>query len=102
MTQSTHRKSAARTDHPDPLFVSHADCLKILTIEETMRICEDVFRMHARGTVSPPIPPAFKLDDGEFSNHWHVKGVLLEGNSDHRRAPLRLLRRWRDQHGWPT
>jgi alanine dehydrogenase len=65
------------TRHPDPLFVSHADCQKILTIEDTMRICEEVFRMHARGTVSPPIPPAFKLDDDEFNNHWHVKGVLL-------------------------
>jgi ornithine cyclodeaminase len=43
-----------------------------------MRICEEVFRMHARGSVSPPIPPAFKLDDEEFNNHWHVKGVLLK------------------------
>jgi alanine dehydrogenase len=42
-----------------------------------MRICEEVFGMHARGTVSPPVPPAFKLDDDEFNNHWHVKGVLL-------------------------
>jgi ornithine cyclodeaminase/alanine dehydrogenase-like protein (mu-crystallin family) len=64
--------------HPNPLFISHADCLKILTIEETMRICEEVFQMHARGSVSPPIPPAFKLDDDHFKNHWHVKGVLLK------------------------
>ncbi len=60
------------------MFVSYDDCLKLLTVEETMRICEDVFRMHARGSVSPPIPPAFKLDDEGFNNHWHVKGVLLK------------------------
>ena len=34
--------------------------------------------MHARGTVVPPIPPAFKLDDDDLNNHWHVKGVLLK------------------------
>ena len=78
MNQSTLGQPAALPRHPDPLFISHADCLKILTIEETMRICEEVFQMHARGTVSPPIPPAFKLDDDEFNNHWHVKGVLLK------------------------
>lgn len=78
MNQSTRGQPAALPRHPDPLFISHADCLKILTIEETMRICEEVFQMHARGTVSPPIPPAFKLDDDEFKNHWHVKGVLLK------------------------
>jgi ornithine cyclodeaminase len=61
------------------LFVPHADCLKLLTIEETMRICEEVFLMHSRGSVCPPIPPAFKLDEDEqFHNHWHVKGVLLK------------------------
>ncbi|HEY2211888.1 MAG TPA: NAD(P)-binding domain-containing protein [Bradyrhizobium sp.] len=78
MNQSARGQPAALPRHPDPLFISHADCLKILTIEETMRICEEVFQMHARGTVSPPIPPAFKLDDDEFKNHWHVKGVLLK------------------------
>lgn len=64
--------------HPDLLFVSYADCSKLLTVKETMRICEEVFRMHARGTVVPPIPPAFKLDDDDLNNHWHVKGVLLK------------------------
>lgn len=64
--------------YPDVLFISHADCVKLLTVGETMRICEDVFWMHSRDTVVPPIPPAFKLDDGDFHNHWHVKGVLLK------------------------
>jgi hypothetical protein len=42
--------------------VSHADALNILTVEETMRICEEVFLMHSRDTVVPRIPPAFKLE----------------------------------------
>ena len=70
--------SPVEAKHPDVLFVSHADCVKLLSVDETMRICEDVFKMHARGSVSPPIPPAFKLDDEKFHNHWHVKGVLLK------------------------
>jgi ornithine cyclodeaminase len=64
--------------HPDVLFVSYADCVELLTVKDTMRICEEVFRMHARGSVFPPTPPAFKLDDDEFHNHWHVKSVLLK------------------------
>ena len=78
-TQTTlTAKSTGLGNHPDVLFISHADCAELLTVEETMRICENVFLMHARGTVVPPIPPAFKLDDNDFHNHWHVKGVLLK------------------------
>ena len=64
-------------DHPDVLYVSHADALALLSVEQTMRICEDVFLMHARGSVHPPVMPSFKLDDADFHNHWHVKSVLL-------------------------
>ena len=53
------RRAPDGEGHPDLLFVSYADCCKLLTVKETMRICEEVFRMHARGTVVPPIPPAF-------------------------------------------
>jgi alanine dehydrogenase len=65
--------------HPDVLFVSYQDTLKLLTIEGAMKICEDVYRMHARGSVVFSKPPSFKLDvaDG-FNNHWHVKGTLLK------------------------
>jgi alanine dehydrogenase len=64
--------------HPDVLFVSHQDALKLLSLEEAMRICEDVYRMLARGSVVLSKPPSFKLDIAEeFNNHWHVKGVLL-------------------------
>ncbi len=70
---------AQSSSHPDILFVPHADCVKLLTVEETIRICEEVFLMHARDSVFPRIPPAFKLDEDEdFHNHWHVKGVLLK------------------------
>lgn len=65
-------------DHPDVLYVSHADALALLSVEQTLRICEDVFLMHARGSVFPPVMPSFKLDDAEFHNHWHVKSVLLK------------------------
>jgi len=64
--------------HPDLLFVSHEDCVKLLTVADAMRICEEVYLMHARGSISPPVPPAFKIDDDEFHNHWHVKGVLVK------------------------
>src|SRR5271155_5184470 len=44
-----------------------------------MRICEETYRMHARGSVVWSKPPSFKLDVAEgFNNHWHVKGVLLK------------------------
>jgi alanine dehydrogenase len=74
----TSQPSMAEADHPDVLYVSHADALALLSVEQTMRICEDVFLMHARGSVFPPVMPSFKLDDAEFSNHWHVKSVLLK------------------------
>jgi ornithine cyclodeaminase/alanine dehydrogenase-like protein (mu-crystallin family) len=73
----TTQPPKADTEHPDVLFVSHDDALALLSVEQTMRICEDVFLMHARGSVYPSVMPSFKLDDAEFHNHWHVKSVLL-------------------------
>jgi alanine dehydrogenase len=65
--------------HPDVLFVSYQDTLKLLSAEGVMKICEDVYRMHARGSVVFSKPPSFKLDIAEgFNNHWHVKGTLLK------------------------
>ena len=65
--------------HPDVLFVPYRDTLQLLTIEDALRICEDVYRMHARGSVVWSKPPSFKLDVAEgFNNHWHVKGTLLK------------------------
>src|SRR5258708_12987056 len=65
--------------HPDVLFVSYQDTLKLLSVEGAMKVCEDVYRMHARGSVVLSKPPSFKLDIGEgFNNHWHVKGTLLK------------------------
>jgi len=65
--------------HPDVLFVSYQDTLKLLSVEAAMKVCEDVYRMHARGSVVLSKPPSFKLDIGEgFNNHWHVKGTLLK------------------------
>jgi len=65
-------------DYPDLLFVPYQDTLELLGIDDAMRICEEVYRMHARGSVMHSKPPSFKLDVAEdFYNHWHVKGVLL-------------------------
>jgi alanine dehydrogenase len=65
--------------HPDILFVPYRDTLTLLSPEDAMRICEDTYRMHARGSVVWSKPPSFKLDVAEaFNNHWHVKGVLLK------------------------
>jgi len=66
-------------DYPDLLFVPYQDTLELLGIDDAMRICEEVYRMHARGSVMHSKPPSFKLDVAEdFYNHWHVKGVLLK------------------------
>ena len=60
------------------LFVPYQDTLDLLSVEDAMQVCEDVFRMHAAGTVEWSNPPNFKLDKGApFHNHWHVKGVFL-------------------------
>ena len=61
------------------LFVSHQDTLALLDVEAALRVCEQVYLMHARGSVALSSPPSFKLDvaDG-FHNHWHVKSVFLK------------------------
>ncbi len=61
------------------LFVPYKDTLALLSVEDALRICEQVYAMHARGSVVLSSPPSFKLDvaDG-FDNHWHVKSVFLK------------------------
>ena len=67
------------TDSRGVLFVPYQDTLALLSVEDALRICEDVYGMHARGSVVWSSPASFKLDvaDG-FNNHWHVKSVLLK------------------------
>jgi ornithine cyclodeaminase len=66
-------------DHPDVLFVPYRDTLELLSIDEAMRICEDVYRMHAAGSVGFSAPPSQKLDtSAPFHNHWHVKAAILK------------------------
>ena len=61
------------------LFVPYKETLELLSIADAMRVCEQVYLMHARGSVVLSNPPSFKLDvaDG-FHNHWHVKSVFLK------------------------
>ncbi len=66
-------------NYPDLLFVSYQNSLDLLSVEDAMRICEDVYLMLSRGTVVHSRPPSFKLDLAEdFNNHWHVKAALLK------------------------
>ena len=61
------------------LFIDYATTVKLLSVSRAMQICEDVFAMHARGSVTWSVPPSQKLDVGEpFHNHWHVKTVILK------------------------
>jgi alanine dehydrogenase len=63
----------------DVLFVSYEDTLRLLSVADALEVCEQVYLMHARGSVVLSSPPSFKLDvaDG-FHNHWHVKSVFLK------------------------
>ena len=67
------------SDNKGVLFVPYRDTLALLTVTDALRICEQVYAMHARGSVALSNPPSFKLDvaDG-FHNHWHVKSVFLK------------------------
>jgi len=61
------------------LFIDYATTTKLLSVPRAMQICEEVFAMHARGSVTWSTPPSQKLDVGApFHNHWHVKTVILK------------------------
>jgi alanine dehydrogenase len=67
------------TDKRGVLFVPYQETLGLLSVADALRVCEQVYLMHARGSVALSNPPSFKLDvaDG-FHNHWHVKSVFLK------------------------
>jgi alanine dehydrogenase len=73
-------KTGERTvTHPDILYVPYKDTLDLLSVDDAMSICEDVYKMHARDTIQWSKPPSFKLDvEAPFHNHWHVKGAMLK------------------------
>jgi alanine dehydrogenase len=66
-------------DERGVLFVPYQDTLGLLSVQDALEVCEQVYLMHARGSVVLSNPPSFKLDvaDG-FHNHWHVKSVFLK------------------------
>ncbi|HEY7245339.1 MAG TPA: hypothetical protein VH678_15830 [Xanthobacteraceae bacterium] len=67
------------TDQRGVLFVPYRETLELLSVEDALEVCEQVYMMHARGSVALSNPPSFKLDVAdEFHNHWHVKSVLLK------------------------
>ena len=67
------------TDQRGVLFVPYKDTLGLLSVSDALEVCEQVYLMHARGSVVLSSPPSFKLDVGDgFHNHWHVKSVFLK------------------------
>jgi alanine dehydrogenase len=67
------------TDNKGVLFVPYQETLRLLGVEDALHICEDVYGMHARGSVVWSSPLSFKLDVAEqFNNHWHVKSAFLK------------------------
>jgi ornithine cyclodeaminase len=61
------------------LFVSYRDTVDLLGIADAFRVCEQVYRMHANGSIVLATPPSFKLDvAAPLHNHWHVKSALLK------------------------
>jgi alanine dehydrogenase len=66
-------------DERGVLFVPYQDTLELLSVQDALEVCEQVYLMHARSSVVLSNPPSFKLDvaDG-FHNHWHVKSVFLK------------------------
>ena len=66
-------------DERGVLFVPYKDTLGLLSVTDALEVCEQVYLMHARGSVVLSNPPSFKLDVGDgFHNHWHVKSVFLK------------------------
>jgi hypothetical protein len=66
-------------DNKGVLFVPYQDTLGLLSVEDALKVCEDVYRMHARGSVVWSNPHSFKLDVADdFNNHWHVKSAFLK------------------------
>jgi alanine dehydrogenase len=67
------------TDNKGVLFVPYQETLGLLGVEDALHICEDVYGMHARGSVVWSSPQSLKLDVAEqFNNHWHVKSAFLK------------------------
>jgi ornithine cyclodeaminase/alanine dehydrogenase-like protein (mu-crystallin family) len=69
----------SRTDRNGVLFVPYRETLDLLNVEDALSVCEQVYLMHARGSVVLSSPASLKLDVSEdFHNHWHVKSVFLK------------------------
>src|ERR671935_382315 len=67
------------TDSKGVLFVPYQETLGLLGVEDALRVCEDVYGMHAHGSVVWSSPQSFKLDVADdFHNHWHVKSAFLK------------------------
>jgi len=61
-----------------PLFISLEDTRKFISVKDVLEVAEDVFRMHARGTVTWCDPPRFTIHGQQQNIYSHVKGCVLE------------------------
>lgn len=65
-------------NHPDVLFVPYDATRDLLDAPTAMRLCEDVFLMHARSSVVFSAPKSLRMDvAAPYNNHWHVKAAQL-------------------------
>ena len=48
-------------------FVPYKETLDLLSVEQAMQVCEDVYRMHAAGSVQWSQPSSWKLTWGALS-----------------------------------
>ena len=60
------------------LYISYHDTLELLSAAEALEVVEQVYSMHANGSVMWSDPPSFHMDDDGFHNHWHVKACMLK------------------------
>jgi hypothetical protein len=56
------------TEERDVLFVPCRDMVGLLSVDDAPKICEQVYQMHAHGSVVLSRPPSFKLDVAEGYN----------------------------------
>ena len=85
------------TEKKGVLFVPYQDTLGLLSVEDALAVCEEVYLMHARGSVVLSNPPSFKLDvaDGfhNRSNEEDRRQSITNGNCGQQRE--KSYRRYR-------
>jgi alanine dehydrogenase len=61
-----------------PVFLTSADCQRLIGVRDVLDIVEDVFGMQARGEVTWADPTRFTINGRTEHIYSHVKGCVLE------------------------